>query len=120
MSNASLSIINALNPSDREDQAQRRALLAEIDASCRTSLFFLIGGSLVWLIVGTFFALITSWKLHSPEFLANYSWLTFGRMRPAHLNAVIFGFALSSKLFINGIAPSPSQGTNQPKSMSLR
>jgi cytochrome c oxidase cbb3-type subunit 1 len=93
MSNASLSIINALNPSDREDQAQRRALLAEIDASCRTSLFFLIGGSLVWLIVGTFFALITSWKLHSPEFLANYSWLTFGRMRPAHLNAVIFGFA---------------------------
>ena len=87
------SLWNALSPSDTEDVAQRRAVLAEIDASCRNTLLLLFGASLVWLMIGTAFALVASWKLHSPEFLGNISWLTFGRVRPAHLNAVVYGFA---------------------------
>jgi cytochrome c oxidase cbb3-type subunit 1 len=52
----------------------------------------LFGFSLVWLILGTVFALLTSIKMHSPDFLASIPWLTFGRVRPAHLNAVAYGF----------------------------
>ena len=87
------SILKALSPADVEDVAQRRAALAEIDASCRNTLLLLFGASLVWLLLGTVLALVASWKLHSPEFLGDIAWLTFGRVRPAHLNAVVFGFA---------------------------
>ncbi len=87
------SLLAALSPSDNEDVAQRRALLAEIDTSCRAPLLMLFGGSIFWLLVGTLFALLASLKLHNPEYFANYSFLTFGRVRPAHLNAVIYGFA---------------------------
>lgn len=93
-SNPSTSLLKALSPSDHdEDLVQRKALLAEIDASCRLPvLLFFICGTL-WLLVGTLFALITSWKMHHPDLLGNIAWLTFGRVRPVHLNTVIFGFA---------------------------
>ena len=87
------SILNALSPSDIEDVAERRAVLAEIDASCRNTMLLLFGASLAWLLLGTVFALIASWKMHAPEFLADISWLTFGRVRPFHLNAMVFGFS---------------------------
>ena len=39
-------------------------------------------------------ALISSIKMHHPEWLfPNWSFLTFGRVRPAHLNAVVYGWA---------------------------
>ncbi len=90
---ASPTLLKALSPADTPDVAERRAALAEIDASCRNTLLLLFGSSLVWLLIGTVFALIASWKLHSPGFLGDISWLTFGRVRPAHLNAVVYGFA---------------------------
>src|SRR5205814_5973445 len=50
-----------------------------------------------WLLVGTVLAVIASYKMYTPEFLADYPWLTFGRVRPAHMNAVAFGWvSLSS------------------------
>jgi len=54
---------------------------------------FLFTNSLLWLLGGTVLALLASWKMHSPGFLADWSWLTFGRVRPAHLNAMIYGFS---------------------------
>jgi cytochrome c oxidase cbb3-type subunit 1 len=93
MSATSPSILRALSPADSGDEVQQRALLAEIDASCRGTLMLFFGASVVWLLIGTAFALITSWKMHSPNFLADISWLAFGRVRPAHLNAVVLGFA---------------------------
>lgn len=93
MNTSSQSILRALSPADSEDEAQRRALLAEIDASCRTPVMLLFSFSLVWLLIGTVFALITSFKMHMPDLLGDISWLTFGRVRPAHLNSVVYGFA---------------------------
>lgn len=86
-------VLAALSPRDAETSADRRAELAEIDASTSGTvlLFFLAG--MVWLLIGTVFALLASYKLHAPEFLAGEAWLTFGRIRTAHLNAVIFGFS---------------------------
>lgn len=72
---------------------EQRALFADIDRSCRGPVLFLFANSILWLLAGTVLALLASIKLHYPEFLADSAWLTFGRVRPAHLNTVVFGFA---------------------------
>lgn len=85
--------LSALLPGDLSEDPARRALLAEIDASCRVPVLFFVVSGLLWLLAGTALALIASIKLHSPGFLASWEFLTFGRVRPAHLNTVIYGFA---------------------------
>ena len=83
----------ALSPRDTPESSDRRTELAEIDASTSgTVLLFFVAG-MVWLLIGTVFALLASYKLHAPDFLNQYAWLTFGRIRTAHLNAVIYGFS---------------------------
>src|SRR5437870_12662404 len=47
--------------------------------------------ALVWLTVFPIVGVLVSIKFHNPEFLGSTSWLTFGRMRPVHVNGVIFG-----------------------------
>lgn len=46
---------------------------------------------LAWLIIFPFVGALVSIKFHNPEFLAQIPWLTFGRVRPVHVNGVIFG-----------------------------
>ena len=46
---------------------------------------------LAWLIVFPFVGALVSIKFHNPEFLGQIPWLTFGRVRPVHVNGVIFG-----------------------------
>ena len=101
MSASASSILHALSPSDNEALTHRRAELSEIDASCRTTLLFLFGGAIVWLGFGTVFALLASWKMHAPDFLVNSAWLTFGRVRPAHLNLMIYGFSSEMALGVS-------------------
>ena len=84
---------SALLPGDLPEDPAKRALLAEIDASCRVPVLFFVVSGLLWLLAGTVLALVASIKLHSPGFLASWEFLTFGRVRPAHLNTVIYGFA---------------------------
>ena len=48
-------------------------------------------GALVWFLVFTLVGVTISMKFHNPEFLGNLSWLSFGRIRPVHVNGVIFG-----------------------------
>jgi cytochrome c oxidase cbb3-type subunit 1 len=66
---------------------------AEIDASCRWPLLLLFVSGVFWLLVGLMFALISSIKLHAPGFLADCPILTLGRVRPAAMNALLYGFA---------------------------
>lgn len=47
--------------------------------------------SLVWLTVFPLVGLLVSIKFNAPGFLGDSSWLTFGRLRPVHVNGVIFG-----------------------------
>lgn len=68
-------------------------LLATLDASCRRPVLLFLVSALAWLLIGSLLALIASIKLHSPGFLGSYEWLTFGRVRSAHLNAVGYGWA---------------------------
>ncbi len=95
------SILDAISPADVGESTQGRTVLAEIDASCRVTVLLFFLSALVWLLIGTVLALITSWKMHSPDFLASWSWLTFGRVRPAHLNTVVYGFATESAIGVS-------------------
>jgi cytochrome c oxidase cbb3-type subunit I len=88
----------AFSPAPGEGETDPPALLAEVDASCRVPLLFLFSSAMIWLLIGTALAMVTSFKLHMPELLTNSPWLTFGRVRPAHLNTMVFGFASQASL----------------------
>lgn len=64
-----------------------------IDQSCRQVVLLWYGSSVFWLLFGSLLALVASIKMHTPGFLADSPWLTFGRVRPAHLNTMIYGWA---------------------------
>ena len=64
-----------------------------IDASCAGPVIAYFASALFWLGAGSLFALVASLKMHLPDWLGGTSWLTFGRVRPAHLNTVTFGWS---------------------------
>ena len=70
----------------------------DADRCARFPLMFLFVCAAVWLFVSSLLALIASLKFHSPTFLANSAWLTYGRIYPAHWNALIYGFAIPAGL----------------------
>lgn len=70
----------------------------EIDRSCRMPVVFLFTSSVVWLFIGLLLAFLSSIKLHGSGFLASTSWLTYGRIYPAALNVLVYGFATQAGL----------------------
>jgi cytochrome c oxidase cbb3-type subunit I/II len=48
--------------------------------------------TLLWGVVGMLVGLIIATQLFVPALNLNTPWLTFGRIRPLHTNAVIFAF----------------------------
>ncbi len=95
----SASLSASLSPAETPNVAQR-AELSAIDASAKIPALYFLGSSILWLLIGTAFALISSFKLHAPEFLGNIEWLTFGRARTLHLNAVIYGWAVNASFAV--------------------
>ena len=77
---------------DPEAIEKSRLQRLEIDRAARWPVGIFIGSSLIWLILGSALAIAASIKLHDPTFLAENPWLTFGRVRPAHLNIVAYGW----------------------------
>lgn len=63
-----------------------------IDTASRGPLLYLIGSGLVWLVLSGILALITSIQLHSPQFLADCSWLTHGRAQALRETAFVYGW----------------------------
>lgn len=63
-----------------------------VDSSCKRIVSLLFATSLFWLLMGSALAIAASIKLHMPEFLGGSDWLTFGRVRPAHLNTMAYGW----------------------------
>ena len=78
----------------REDEAETDSVTtrAAIDASCREVVLTWYVSAAFWLVAGSVLALLASYKMHSPYFLGDAQWLTFGRVRPAHLNTMIYGW----------------------------
>lgn len=53
-----------------------------------------------WFAVATTFGLIAAGYLMAPDFMANIEYIHFGRMRPMHINAVLFGFVTPGLLAV--------------------
>ncbi|NUA27567.1 cbb3-type cytochrome c oxidase subunit I [Cupriavidus basilensis] len=74
------------------------------DESSAPVVFLFICCAMVWLVVASLAGLTASVKLHEPDLLATVPWLSFGRIRTIHLNAVAYGWApmagLSIALFL--------------------
>ncbi len=48
--------------------------------------------SAFWFAVATTFGLLAATYLIAPDFMANIEFIHFGRLRPMHVNTVLFGF----------------------------
>lgn len=79
-------------PVTPESLSESRLQRLAIDRAARWPVGVFIGSSIFWLVIGSLFAIAASIKLHDPEFVADHPWLTFGRVRTAHLNAVAYGW----------------------------
>jgi cytochrome c oxidase cbb3-type subunit I len=66
---------------------------AAVDASTRGPVLFFFGNAILWLFLATALGFIASIQLHSPEFLGDIPWLTYGRVWPAYTNVLNFGWA---------------------------
>ncbi len=66
---------------------------ARADASTAPLVFFFFCCAMVWLLVASAAGLTASIKLHEPDWLVQQAWLSFGRIRTIHLNAVAYGWA---------------------------
>jgi cytochrome c oxidase cbb3-type subunit 1 len=72
---------------DDELRARARA-----DASTAPLVLFFFCCAFTWLLVASAAGLTASIKLHEPDWLTQYAWLSFGRIRTIHLNAVAYGW----------------------------
>ncbi len=66
---------------------------ALIDASTRVPVLMFYASAMAWLLIGTLLAGFVSFKLHAPDMFSNVSFLTWGRMRPVHMNVMVYGWA---------------------------
>lgn len=69
---------------------------AQVEASCRLPVLFLAFSSAAWLSFGAVVALLASIQLYQPTFMEGCAWVTYGRLRPAAINALTYGFALQA------------------------
>ena len=76
-----------------EMSAADLAARIQADRSSAGPVLLCLSLAVLWLALGSLAGLTSSLKLHLPDWLDGQAWLTFGRIRPAHLNAVIYGWS---------------------------
>lgn len=79
---------------ETEDGVSREdwELRLEIDNAARWPVLFFVLSAVAWLLLGSIFGLVVSLKFHWPDWLNQFAPLTFGVLRPLHLNTVIYGW----------------------------
>jgi cytochrome c oxidase cbb3-type subunit 1 len=75
----------AMNADDTEDRRRADQSSSLVVGICLTL-------AVIWLVLASFAGLISSVKMHLPDWLVQYEWLTFGRIRPIHLNLIAYGW----------------------------
>jgi cytochrome c oxidase cbb3-type subunit 1 len=75
----------ALDPQELEARAAA-------DASSSTLTLVFMCCAIVWMLTASFAGMVASVKLHAPDWLGAYEWLSFGRIRTLHLNSMAYGF----------------------------
>lgn len=74
------------------DEKKRAKLNYETPDELKKIVIWHIGSSVVWLVFGTLVGQYVGMKFLWPE-LDSLEWLSFGRLRPVHTNAVFWGWA---------------------------
>ena len=75
---------------------QDALLRAGIDRSLRHPVMFFLTSGAAWLAVSILLGIIASAKVHAPDLLSSCAWLTYGRVFPAHLNALVYGWGMQA------------------------
>jgi cbb3-type cytochrome c oxidase subunit I len=88
--------ITSLMP-DRPDDPKHSSLWERLDRPDSAALHGLVSGA-VWFVIGVLYGLVMSNELTTPDLFAGVGPLVFSRLRPAHINIVLFGF-LSTAFF---------------------
>ena len=70
--------------------------LGQIDRSVSKPALLFFACSVLWLLLGSLFGVISAIKLHAPQFLGSYEPMTFGISRTLHLNMVAFGWVANA------------------------
>lgn len=79
---------NQSPPSSDQDTFLR----AEIDRSLRHPVMFFFTSGAAWLAVAMLLGIISSAKVHNPYFLDACPLMNYGRVFPAHINALVYGW----------------------------
>ena len=85
-----------MSSANQTTSTQDALLRAGIDRSLRHPVMFFLTSGAAWLAVSMVLGIVASAKVHSPEFLAGCSWLTYGRVFPAHINALVYGWGFQA------------------------
>ena len=67
-------------------------LRANIDRSLRHPVMFFFASGAAWLAVAIVLGFIASYKVHDSDFLAGIKFLNYGRVYPAHINVLFYGW----------------------------
>lgn len=81
------------HPTGKADGVNDVDIRLRADISSRRPALLCFATAIVWLLIGSVLGDLASFKLHMPDLLVQQSWLTFGRVRPAHLNTMTYGWA---------------------------
>ncbi len=91
---------NEVGKTELDQRSQQSELWRSLDQSAKTPILMFIVTSVVWLVLGSIFGLLVSIKFHHPDFLGTQSLLTFGKLRPLHLNMITYGWLSPAALGI--------------------
>ncbi len=72
----------------------------EIDASLKVPVIVLLAFAILWLLGASALGVIAAIKLHTPAFLGGCEFLTYGRVYPAALNALAYGWGMNAGLAV--------------------
>jgi cytochrome c oxidase cbb3-type subunit I len=85
-----------MSPVTSNTQTKDALLRADIDRSLRHPVMFFLTSGAAWLAVSILLAVIASAKVHFPGLLSSWSFLTYGRVFPAHINTLIYGWGMQA------------------------
>ncbi len=86
------------SPSSEIETQADNVRRATIDKSVKGPVLFLFLNAAFWLMASTILGVLAAVKLFSPSFLGDCAFITFGRLQPAHLNALVYGWGIQAGL----------------------
>lgn len=92
----SSAVIDETPISHQAPTAEDVSLLAEADSSVRLPALLFFGAAILWLLTGCALKALALFELNFPGLLADFSWLTYGRIEPAANDSLLYGWALQA------------------------